>query len=819
MEKKNKPGVLLDNELQINRSIGTVLYMGCLVGPIMFLFTQIGIFSVETSFCLGFTVYAIVTGTIQRLLIANNKYHMLARYFGVFALEIMIGISATRSSMGIYMSYSFATLLSCLYVNLRYTQTVCVLSYAIMVMALHLRSFDEVAKHCIIETRQQYFLNLLFSLSIEFIFLFFISQTIVKYETQLLKSREEEVLERKEAEEKDQAKSDFLAQMSHEIRTPINAVLGMNEMILRETSQPEVEGYARTIKNAGKSLLNIVNDILDFSKIQSGKMEIVPVEYDCGSSLRDLIELYRVQAVSKGLDFEYQISKELPRALFGDEYRIKQAAGNLLSNAIKYTEKGFVNLQVDFILEEEQTEEKKGRIVLSVIDSGIGIKSEDIPKLFQNFGRLDIQKNRSIEGTGLGLKISKQLIEMMGGTLTVQSVYGEGSIFSIAVSQEIRSEDTIGDFAEDLKRQEESEISSTKGGRVVLAPKAKILVVDDNEMNLQVVSSLLKKSCCKVDCVLSGEECLTKVKETDYDLILLDHMMPQMDGIEVLHILRGEPALITERTRVVVLTANAIVGARENYLKEGFDDYLSKPIVIEELERVLMEHLPASKVDVVQNIDEEEEGDELPDLSAYNIDIAAGIKLLEDLDVYVEMAKVFYEDYPMKSAKMRGALAECNLTDYAIMVHGLKSNARTLGAMELGELAFEEETESKAGNIHYIQTHVSKLEEEWEKVIAGLKYLFETQGVELEQNTPEIEVEREKISKNELVDQLLITMACLEEYQEDEAKKSIHELLEYQIDEKLRKDLGEALEHLHEFDYNKAFEVLNSYIDEDKENK
>ena len=811
MEKSNKQGVLLDNELQINRSIGMVLYMGCIVGPIMFIFTRMGVFWVDTAFCAFFTVYAIVTGTIQRLLTTNPKYHMVARYFGVFALELAIGISGTRSYMAIYISYSFAILLSCLYANLRYTQCVCFVSYIIMLVAVYLRSFDEVSRHWTVETQEMYFKSFATGFTIEFIFVCFIAQLIVKYELQLLRSVENEITERQEAQEKDQAKSDFLAQMSHEIRTPINAVLGMNEMILRETNQQEIRGYATTIKNAGKSLLNIVNDILDFTKIQSGKMEIVPEEYESSGLLRDLIELYSVQAVSKGLDFEYQISEDVPKKLYGDEYRIKQAAGNLISNAIKYTEAGFVNVQVDFVSCDD--EGGNGKVVLSVIDSGIGIKSEDIPKLFQNFGRLDLQKNRSIEGTGLGLKISKQLIEMMGGNMAVQSVYGEGSIFSITVPQKRMSDECIGKFADALKQQ--SEASASKGGRTVIAPEANILIVDDNEMNLQVVSNLLKKSCCKMDCVLSGEECLKKVEEKHYDIILLDHMMPQMDGIETLHALRGENPLVPENTKVIVLTANAIVGAKENYLKEGFDDYLSKPIVIDELDRVLMEYLPASKVEVVEQEEKNEPvTHKYPDLHPYGIDLEAGVHLLDDdMEVYIEMAKVFYDDYPVKHKKMRNALTECNMEDYAIMVHGLKSNARTIGAMELGELAFEEEKESKAGNVHFIQTHVAKLEEEWEKVVHGLETLFALQNIDINaSDIDNIEVTGGEISETEIMDSLLITLACLEEFQEEQATQSIKELLTHPLNENLRKDLGQALEHLYQFDYNKAFEVLNPHI-------
>ncbi|MGN0170094.1 MAG: response regulator [Lachnospiraceae bacterium] len=717
MKAFDRKNFLVDNEIQVNQTIGRLLYLACLIGPTMYVMTQFGIFQIEASFCLIFTGFSILTCMIQQILVRFPQYHSVARFFGIFALEILIGVSATRASIGIYLSYGFATLLSCLYVRLSYTRLVCIVSYVVMMVAMYFRSFDQVAHHFIKETQMEYFIKYTAGFTIEFVVLYVISQTIVEYEEKLLKGQEEELVERLEAQEENKAKSVFLAQMSHEIRTPINAVLGMNEMILRQTEQPEIEGYARTVKNAGKTLLTIINDILDFSKIQSGRMEIVPTEYDAAGMIQDLIELYRVQAQAKGLEFLYQVADDLPCTLSGDNYRIKQAAGNLLSNAIKYTENGFVSLQVTVTREEDE----HITMVLSVIDSGIGIKSEDIPKLFQDFGRLDVERNRAIEGTGLGLKISKQLVEMMGGTLTVQSVYGEGSIFSITVDQAVCSNETVGEFSKELERREKETIERSVGGKTVLAENAEILVVDDNEMNLQVVSSLLKKSRCRVECVRSGEECLGAVRKKHYDLILLDHMMPKMDGIETLKILR-EKKMVDERTPIVVLTANAIAGAKDNYLEEGFDDYISKPIAIEELDRVLMEHLPASKIHLEEKKTVDVTACRSRDLSMYGIDLSVGMHYMEDdEDIYREMATVFIEDYEKKLQSMKEALEKGDMPEYSILVHGLKSNARTLGANRLGELAFVAEKESKAGDIPSVQKHMGDLEAEWQMVRNGLE--------------------------------------------------------------------------------------------------
>lgn len=805
--KKDTRSFLVEHELQVNGIIGRLLYLSCLVGPVMFIMTKLGIFEVDIAFCMIFTVCAILMGVTQQLLTKNPRHHTIARYYGIIMLELLIGLSATRAAVGVYIAYAFATMLSCLYVNIAYTRFVCVFSYFIMVIAMYFRSINQVENHYILESQMRYFIIYTAGFTIEFILLFLICDTIVRHEKSLLIGQKNELMDRLEAEEESKAKSDFLAQMSHEIRTPINAVLGMNEMILRETTQPEIERYARTIRNAGKSLLAIVNDILDFSKIQSGRMEIIPVEYDSATLLRDLVELYRVQAISKGLDFQYHISEELPRRLVGDEYRIKQAAGNLISNAIKYTSEGFVNIQVDFIPTEK---EEYGRLVFSVIDSGIGIKTEDMPKLFQSFGRVDLQKNRSIEGTGLGLKISKQLIEMMGGTLTVQSVYEEGSIFSITILQQINSEEKIGEFALKLEKLQEEVTTSSQTNEVICAKDARIMIVDDNEMNLQVASSLLKKTQSTIDCVLSGKECLELVKENHYDLILLDHMMPEMDGIETLHALRDNNPDVDDTTKIVVLTANAIVGAKEKYLEEGFDDYISKPIAFAELDRVLLEQLPVEKLRMYQ-MDEKKSELFYPDLSEYGIDVMAGIELLGDYDVYIEMAKVFCMDYESKTEKMNEALEQENMADYAILVHGLKSNARTLGANELGELAYEEEMASKDANFAFIQSHVETLRQSWIRVLEGFSVLLEEED-EFGDENDTVEVTLEPLSDSELEERMLIILACVEEYQQSEAEIAINELLAHSLDEEFKAALYEARKQLRNFEYEKTFETLKSFI-------
>lgn len=389
-----------------------------------------------------------------------------------------------------------------------------------------------------------------------------------------------------------EAKSAFLSNMSHEIRTPINAVLGMNEMILRESEDEHIISYANTIRSAGNSLLALINDILDFSKIESGKMEIVPVEYDFGEFINDLVNITKVRMEEKGLELKLDIDPDIPRKLFGDEVRIKQIVTNIMSNAAKYTEKGSVTLKV--VLDKMASDKEYAAIVFYVKDTGIGIRKEDISKLFTEFERIDVKKNRNIEGTGLGMAISKRLLEMMGSTLYVESEYGRGSEFSFAIGQGIRDAEPIGDFnvvADTLAKKRENYVPQ------FTAPDARVLMVDDLMVNLVVFKELLKKTKIMIDTANSGQAALELTRENKYDMLFLDHMMPEMDGIETLEAIRADEGNLNVDTISVCLTANAVTGAKEFYMENGFNDYLTKPINSEQLERMIYEYLPDELID------------------------------------------------------------------------------------------------------------------------------------------------------------------------------------------------------------------------------
>lgn len=392
---------------------------------------------------------------------------------------------------------------------------------------------------------------------------------------------------RDEADKANQAKSNFLTSMSHEIRTPINAVLGMDEMILRESDDPAIIEYASNIKSAGETLLALVNDVLDLAKIESGKMHLIEVDYKTADVIKSIVNTMSLRMSEKGLSFIVEADKEIPSVLHGDEMRMKQIVMNLLSNACKYTREGYVKLKFS-----GQRLDDIYKLRIEVIDSGIGIKPEDLSKLFDSFERMDEQENRNIEGTGLGLNITSNLLSMMGSRLKVKSVYGEGSTFSFDVEQEIIDSYPIGDIHKAGIRSN----AISQSAKPFTAPDAKVLVVDDNAINLAVMKGLLKKTGMHVETALSGMDCLQMIKGTEYNIIFMDHLMPEMDGVETLQKMKNYQLHKNVDTPVIVLTANAVTGAREQYIEQGFSDYLTKPVDVKLLEESILRFLPEELV-------------------------------------------------------------------------------------------------------------------------------------------------------------------------------------------------------------------------------
>ncbi len=483
------------------------------------------------------------------------------------------------------------------------------------------------------------------------------------------------------------AKAEFLANMSHEIRTPMNAISGMSELILRCESKEEAIDYAVQIRNASKSLLTIINDILDFSKIEAGKLEIIPVNYQLSSIINDVTNMAVMRIDNKPLEFIIEADPNLPCEMFGDEIRIKQILINYINNAIKFTKQGRVTLRID-------GEKREDNITLrmSVTDTGMGIKPEDMKKLFSSFSQVDTTKNRAVEGTGLGLAICKRLAELMGGSVSVESEYGKGSVFSVTVTQKIINDSPMGDFRSAIVNIAEDFSAG------FIAPHAHILIVDDNEVNLAVASGLLKPYKAKVTTVTSGLDCLNLLKTQSYHIIFMDHMMPVMDGMEATMIIRQNDT----KTPIIALTANAISGVREVYLNSGFNDYLTKPIDVKALNDVLELHIPKELM-----------------IRSNNSIITDSNNVGLDESILLTMYKEGLKKIPL----IKRLYSEKDWRNYGVEVHGLKSVAASAKQTELSELAKAHELAAKDNDILKIDSSFGELIVMYEGFIAGLSYL------------------------------------------------------------------------------------------------
>lgn len=515
-----------------------------------------------------------------------------------------------------------------------------------------------------------------------------------------------------EADRANRAKTDFLSSMSHEIRTPLNAIVGFSDCIVNSDSLADAKENAKDIVNASKTLLEIVNGILDISKIESGKMELVCISYDSRAAFREVANLLIPKMEEKGLKFSSYIAPDVPAVLYGDVNNVKKIITNLLSNAVKYTDKGFIRYEVSCVNDGDIS-----RLVISVEDSGRGIKQDAIKNLFSKFQRLDEDKNSTIEGTGLGLAITKQLIDLMGGQIAVHTVYGSGSKFTVMIPQKISTEV--------IKIESEIEKPKVIQKDIDLAA-AKILIVDDNNLNLKVASKLLEKQGANnITCVNSGFDCLDRISMGEkYDLIFMDDMMPKMSGKETFLKLKAIPGFITP---VVALTANAISGSKEEYLKVGFSDYLAKPIEKSELTRVLNSVLKekenvVSTVTVVDNKDLDEKNETKEEYLRRNgVNVDKALELLGDMNMYEVTLKDFLNSIDSKWTNIKKYKEEGDLANYSVEVHSLKSDCKYLGFTKLANISFLHELKSKDGDKEYIDKHFSDLEDAYNVAIKIMK--------------------------------------------------------------------------------------------------
>ena len=614
---------------------------------------------------------------------------------------------------------------------------------------------------------------------------------------------------REEAMEANRAKSTFLANMSHEIRTPINVMLGMNEMILRESESREIVQYAKSVEKAGNYLLSLINNILDITRIESKKMDIIEEKF----SLRQLVqEVYLIgikQAEAKNLEFVIDVEEKLPEYLMGDALHTKQVILNLISNAVKYTKEGKISLEV---------RQKEKQLSFSIKDTGIGIKKEEMDALFDMFMRADIKRHRNIEGSGLGLTIAKELCEQMGGHIQAESIYGKGSNFTVYFPLKSTGTEKIGQW----KVVEGESVPEKR--KKFFASKAQILLVDDSEQNLQVITSLLRRTGVQLDTVSSGFECIEKVRNKKYHLIFLDYMMPEMDGIETFHKLKKE--LNGQSVPVIALTADVSTGIRKHFLSEGFSDYLSKPVMWEKLEELLLQWLPDDLVSMKNdmgedwNITEKQLSDLKQKLKKWDIELSEGLHLLDgSIAQYRKLSELFVEYYEPNRKQLEESFETTRKTQQEIetltgQIHTLKSNARAIGAMSLSELAALLEIRGKIQDEDYIEKAIPLLFFEWERAVEGIyfflentkKFVLESEKKEKEQKKQNVcgeQVEEWNSEKmyTEIFDGLL---EAIGKYQGKYAEEQLEKLLALENNLEKKKILEQVQKSVRNLDFEEA---------------
>ncbi|MCL1904304.1 MAG: transporter substrate-binding domain-containing protein [Oscillospiraceae bacterium] len=635
-------------------------------------------------------------------------------------------------------------------------------------------------------------------------------ETLVANRTSLLAEKQTELEQMVEvAETASRAKSSFLANMSHEIRTPMNAIIGMSELLLNESLSEGQISYTRDINFSAKSLLEIINDILDMSKIESGKFELSPVDYDFHALIDSINSMFQYVAEKKDLEFLLEHEDKLPRYLFGDDLRLRQIITNICGNAIKFTEKGYVRLRILMKSDQEGNE----NIFFEIKDTGQGIKKEAIPKLFNAFQQTDTVKNRGIVGTGLGLSISRSFAEMMGGDITVESEYGVGTTFTLRIPYIKGNEAEVSIHSR----------NNTDPNTQISAPDARILVVDDNDFNLKVAAGLFGLLDIQTDTVDSGIKAIEALKKTEYDIVFMDHMMPDMDGVEATHIIREMGGKYEKSVLpVIALTANAVLGAKEMFLENGFNDFVSKPIEVPKLNDIVKKWLPPEKI--ITRVNElsaiasvtSASMAEVKSASRFMNSVSAidainaeiGLSRASGMEnLYSESLTLMQKTLVSSCTKMSGELSaktEEGLKSFSISVHSMKSMLATVGAIALSETAAELESKAKAENLDFCEQNYPAFEEKLLQLKTCLDSIF------AEPSGTEKNIEKQKGDLTVLKEMVSAALTAADDFDNEAGGSALETAVKYDYGERINVLLAEAIDAFNQFDCDNAAEKLQN---------